>query len=90
VAFIGDEIANCAPAFTLEEWSSAMSQQRRRLKHLKSLEQRLAEDSKRLREQANLLPPGKVRDAILKKAMQAETGAQVSEWLSSPDLRSPK
>ena len=65
MAFIGDEIANCAPAFTLEEWSSAMSQ-RRRLKHLKSLEQRLAEDSKRLREQAKLLPPGKVRDAILK------------------------
>jgi len=67
-----------------------MSQQRRRLKHLKSLEQRLAEDSKRLREQAKLLPPGDVRDAVLKKARQTETASHMSEWLRSPGLRLPK
>jgi hypothetical protein len=42
-------------------------QQRRRLKQLKSLEERLAEDAKRLREEAELLPPGAMRDAMLRK-----------------------
>jgi hypothetical protein len=67
-----------------------MQQQRRRLKQLKSLEERLTEDAKRLREEAKLLPPGAVRDATLRKARQAETGAHVSEWLRSPGLQAPK
>ena len=67
-----------------------MQQQRRRLKQLKSLEERLTEDAKRLREEAKLLPPGAVRDAMLRKARQAETGAHVSEWLRSPGLQAPK
>jgi hypothetical protein len=37
-----------------------MQPQRRRLKQLKSLEERLAEDAKRLREEAKLLPPGAI------------------------------
>jgi hypothetical protein len=65
-------------------------QQRRRLKQLKSLEERLAEDAKRLRDEAKLLPPGAVRDAMLRKARQAETGAHVSEWLRSRGLQAPK
>jgi len=67
-----------------------MKQQRRRLKQLKSLEERLAEDAKRLREEAKLLPPGAMRDATLRKARQAETGSHMSEWLRSPELQSPK
>jgi hypothetical protein len=67
-----------------------MKQQRRRFKQLKSFEQRLAEDAKRLREEANLLPPGAMRDATLRKARQAETGSRMTEWLSSPGLQSPK
>jgi hypothetical protein len=67
-----------------------MQQQRRRLKQLKSLEERLIEDAKRLREEAKLLPPGAVRDATLRKARQAETGAHVSEWLRSPGLQPPR
>ena len=67
-----------------------MQEQRRRLKQLKPLEERLAEEAKRLREEAKLLPPGSVREATLRKARQAETGAHVSEWLSSPGLLAPR
>ena len=45
-----------------------MQKQRRRLKQLKSFEERLAEDAKRLREEAKLLPPGYVRELVLRKA----------------------
>jgi hypothetical protein len=44
-----------------------MHEQRRRLKQFKSLEERLAEDAKRLREEAKLLPPGAMRDAMRRK-----------------------
>jgi len=64
--------------------------QRRRFKQIQSLEQRLAEVAKRLREEADMLPPGPVRDAVLRKARQAETGSQVGEWLQSPGLRPPE
>jgi hypothetical protein len=37
-----------------------------------------------LREQADLLPFGPVRDAALKKARQAETAAQIDAWLTAP------
>ena len=63
---------------------------RRRFKQLKSLEERLSEEAKRLREEAKLLPPGAVRETLLRKARQAETGSHMSEWLSSPELQSPK
>jgi hypothetical protein len=63
---------------------------RRRFKQTQSLEERLAEEAKRLREEANLLPPGAERDAMLRKARQAETGSDMSDWLSSPGLRPPE
>jgi hypothetical protein len=64
--------------------------QRRRFKQTQSLEERLANEAKRLREEANLLPPGALRDAVLRKARQAETGSQMSEWLHSPGLQPPR
>jgi len=63
---------------------------RNRTKHLTDLETRCAEEAKRLREQADLLPPGKLRDEVLRKARQAETASQMSEWLKSPGLQAPK
>jgi hypothetical protein len=63
---------------------------RRRFKQTQSLEERLPEEAKRLREEAKLLPPGAVREALLRKARQAETGSHMSEWLSSPGLQPPK
>jgi hypothetical protein len=67
-----------------------MPQQRRHLRQVKSLEERLADEAKRLRGEARLLLPGAVREQLLRKARQAETGSQVSEWLRSPGLRAPK
>jgi hypothetical protein len=57
------------------------------LKQTRSLEDRLAEEAKRLREQAELLPPGAVREAALQKALVTE---QVYAWLTSAGLQQPK
>jgi hypothetical protein len=62
---------------------------RRRFKQTQSLEERLAEEAKRLREEAKLLSLGMVRDTLLRKARQCETGSRMSEWLSSPGLQRP-
>lgn len=61
--------------------------ERRRFKQ--ALELRLAEEAKDLRAIAKLLPPGAEREAIIRKARQAETGSQMSEWLRSPGLQPP-
>ena len=63
---------------------------RRRFKQTVSLEERLSEEAKRLRGEAKLLPPGPQREALLRRARQAETGLRMSEWLRSPELQPPK
>jgi hypothetical protein len=63
--------------------------QRRRFKQTQSLEARLAEEAKRLREKAKSFPPGPLREDMLRKARQAETGSHLSEWLRSPGLQPP-
>jgi hypothetical protein len=63
---------------------------RRRFKQTVSLKVRLIEEAKRLREEAKLLPPGAVREALLRRAREAETGAHMTEWLRSPGLRPPE
>jgi hypothetical protein len=65
-------------------------QQRRRFRPNQSLEERLAEEAKRLRAEAKLLPPGARREELIRRARQAETGSRISEWLSSPGLQPPK
>jgi hypothetical protein len=64
-------------------------QQRRRVKQVVALEVRLAEEARRLREQAKSFSPGADQDLILRKARQCETGARMSEWLQSPELKPP-
>ena len=61
----------------------------RRFKQTQTLEERLSEEAKRLREEAKLLPPGAKRDELIRKARQADTGSHMSEWLRSPGLRPP-
>jgi hypothetical protein len=65
-------------------------QKRRPFKQTLSLEDRLTEEARRLREEAELLPHGPVRDAALRRARQAETGSHMTEWLRSPGLQPPK
>lgn len=63
----------------------------RLIKHIDPLEEiRLADEAKRLREEAELLRPGAARDALIREARQAETGSHMSEWLRSPGLRGPE
>ncbi|MEY9983419.1 hypothetical protein ABH995_002756 [Bradyrhizobium yuanmingense] len=64
-------------------------QLRRRIKQTITLEERLAAEALRLREQAKLLPPGIERERAIRKARLAETGSHISEWLRSPGLRPP-
>lgn len=64
--------------------------QRTRFKQTQSLEVRLAEQAKRLREEARLLPPGAARENLLRRARQAEMGSQMSGWLKSPGLQPPE
>ena len=65
-------------------------QRRRRFKQTSSLEARLADEAKRLREEAKSLPPGAERDDLIRKARQAETASRMNEWLSSSGLRPPE
>lgn len=65
-------------------------QKRRRFKQIQSLEVRLADEAKRLRKEAKSLPPGIRKEALLRKARQAETGSHISEWLRSPGMQPPK
>ena len=64
--------------------------QRRRFTQTVSLEERLAQEADRLREEAKKLPHGPEREILLRKARQAETGSHMSEWLTSPGLQPPK
>nr|WP_247488603.1 MULTISPECIES: hypothetical protein [unclassified Bradyrhizobium] len=64
--------------------------ERRRIIQSSPLEIRLTEEAKRLREKAKELPPGAAREALLRQARQAETGLQMSQWLTSPGLQPPK
>lgn len=66
-----------------------MTIQRRRFKQSRSLEERLAAEAKRLREEARSLPPGAAREAALRKARQAETASHMNAWLASPEAKPP-
>lgn len=60
-----------------------MKKRRNRLKQSQSLEERLVAHAAHLVEEAKTLPPGTARDALLRRAEQAETAAiGMSQWLS--------
>lgn len=64
--------------------------ERRRFKQALPLEERLAAEAIRLREQAKAAAPGIARETLLRRARQAETGSHMSEWLRSPGLQAPE
>lgn len=67
-----------------------MTQPRNRVKQTRSLEERMAEQANKLKERASQLPAGPEREGLLKRARIAETGAHLSDWLTSPGLQPPK
>jgi hypothetical protein len=54
---------------------------RRRVKQTQPLEVRLAEEAARLHERAKMLPAGRLRDAVEKRAAQFEGAFEVTEML---------
>jgi hypothetical protein len=62
---------------------------RRGFKYILPLSDRLTQEARRLREEAEQLPHGMEREMLLRKARQAETGAHMGEWLLSPGLQPP-
>jgi hypothetical protein len=54
------------------------------------LQARIALHASRLNEEAQLLRPGPERDAMIRRARQAETASHVDDWLLSPGLRPPR
>jgi hypothetical protein len=67
-----------------------MAHQRRRTKQRTSFEERLIDQARSFREQAETLPPGGERDSLILRARQAETASHINAWITSPGLRSPK
>jgi hypothetical protein len=68
-----------------------MAQQRRRVKHETTFEERLAEEAIKFKEGAEKQPPGSTaRERLLRGAQQAETASHINHWLSSPGLQPPK
>jgi hypothetical protein len=65
-------------------------QKRRRFKHEKTFQERLAEDAHRFRAAAQALPPSTAQETLLRRARQAETALQLNDWLRSPGLQPPK
>ncbi|MET4037855.1 hypothetical protein ABIB94_009382 [Bradyrhizobium sp. JR7.2] len=63
--------------------------ERRRVKQTRSLEERMADQAAKLKDRASQLPAGAEREALLKRARIAETGAHLSDWLTSPGVRPP-
>jgi hypothetical protein len=54
------------------------------------LQDRLALHALRLKEEANSLRPGPEREAMIRRARQAETASHVDDWLLSPGLQAPR
>ncbi|MET4804478.1 hypothetical protein [Bradyrhizobium sp. LB11.1] len=63
---------------------------RRRIKHEKSFQERLALEAQSFKEAAEKSPPGPQRELYLRRARQAETASTIDNWLSSPGLRPPQ
>jgi hypothetical protein len=64
-------------------------QRRRRFKQTAPLTERLQKWAEGVREEADKLPPGPEREAILKKAEQADTASHLDDWANSTGLQPP-
>jgi hypothetical protein len=66
-----------------------MTSTRRRFKQTTTLQERLQAFAQDLSEQASVLPEGEQRDALLKRARQADVAAHIDEWAQSAGLQPP-
>jgi hypothetical protein len=54
-----------------------------------TIEEKWHQQSEAAKIEADKLPGGKERDALVRKARQLQTASQINQWLSSPELKSP-
>ena len=67
-----------------------MAKQRKRVIHMATFEERLAEDAIKLKEAAEKLPPGSMaRELLLRRDRQAKTASHINDWLRSAGLQPP-
>jgi hypothetical protein len=64
--------------------------QHRRFKNTLTFPDRLKTFADELKAKAAELRPGPERNALLKRARQADTAAHLDEWANSPGLQPPK
>jgi hypothetical protein len=64
--------------------------QRRRFKNTVTFPDRLKTFADELKAKAAELRPSPERDALLKRARQADIAAHLEEWANSPGLQPPK
>jgi hypothetical protein len=64
--------------------------QRRRFKNTLTFPDQLKNFAEELKAKAAALRPGPERDALLKRARQAETASRIDEWVNSRGLQPPK
>jgi hypothetical protein len=55
-----------------------------------TVEGKWRQQSEAARQEAEKLPYGKQREALVRKARQLQTASQIELWLSSPELQPPK
>jgi hypothetical protein len=89
LAYIGDENANSRSRLPLTERNSAMSE-RHHFEQTSPLSDRLKIVSEALKAKAAALQSGPERDAVLRKARQAETATHLNDWANSSGLQPPK
>lgn len=65
-------------------------QKRRRFKQTKPFQQRLSEFIAGARSEHDATPGGADSAELLKKNRQAETAADIEQWVNSPELQPPK
>ncbi len=60
-----------------------------RVKHDKTLQERLDEEAQRLLEEAEKSPSEAYRDLLMRRVSQIEASSRVQKWLASAELRRP-
>ena len=55
-----------------------------------TIEEKWHEQAEALKREAERLPQGKQREAMLREARRLETASHIKEWISSPGLSSPR
>ena len=63
---------------------------RRRFKQALDFKDRLNAWAEGIRKRAEQLAPGSEREAMLKKARQADTATRLEDWANSPGLQPPR